>query len=366
MASAAGSRTKSRGFDRDLFMTDPDNLTPFGFGAAFQFDLDAAEKVVLCVAGRFELPPAGKAREGELSLDEEQRAPSMADEHWADPASSSLRYPSQGVVRRTGTEIYLQGSAWAAGGRKSIAVPTRVTVGACSKQVDIVGNRFWRRGVLGLSSTAPEPFEQLPLRYEQAFGGTLRDGKGTILAQEARNPIGRGFFVREQDAIDQPLPNVQRPGERAASWNVPTTPEGYGPIPGSWQPRLGFAGTYDQKWIDERVPLWPLNLDPRFFAAAALGMTVPQALRGGEPVTLEGFSPDGAFHFKMPSHRIVAKAYYDHQTLRARMLLDGVLFEPDENSVTLYWRSAFPLGHGPRAHRRSIVRLLESWEEDPS
>ncbi|QSQ11046.1 DUF2169 family type VI secretion system accessory protein [Myxococcus landrumensis] len=340
-----------------------DNLTPFALGTCFQYDVDDHQKLVVCVAGRFRLPSPGKPRTEPLELHDEQRAPPMADVHWGDPANTSVRYAGQGSVRRPGAEVYLQGAAWASRGN-AIAVPTRVRVGSCSKSVDVIGDRFWKRGLGGLTPSRPAPFERMPLRYERAFGGTVSAENGRILAQEALNPVGRGLFLREQSAVEQPLPNLQPPGERTTTWNAPGTPCGYGPIPPSWQPRLGFAGTYDERWMKERLPLWPRDLDLRFFCSAASGLAMRTPLQGGEPVVLEGFSPDGTFSFHLPHHRLVAKSYYPDHTTREDLALDGVLLEPDEGVVTLYWRKTVPLGHGVRSHLRTVVRLLAPWETE--
>jgi hypothetical protein len=206
----------------------------------------------------------------------------------------------------------------------------------------------------------------MPLRYEHAFGGTARGDDGSILAQEPRNPVGRGIYARRQDAVDQPLPNLEAPGDRITSWNGRVAPACYGPIPGSWQPRLGLAGTFDDRWVEERAPLWPHDTDPAFFCAAAPGLSLAGPLRGGEPVILEGFSPDGPFGFCLPEYRILAKSIFANRTERGMMRLDGVSLEPDDRALTLFWRHSVPLGHGTRAHLRSVVRVLEPWEEVPA
>lgn len=343
-----------------------DNLTPFGADTAFGYDLDDTQMVVLCVAGRFRMPPAGKIHDGPLQVLDEQLPPAMADQHWADPAASSLRYAGQGVVLRPGADIYLQGSAWAPKSRKVTKLQTRVHVGPCSKEVHVVGDRRWVRGILGLKASSPQSFVSMPLLYERSFGGTARADDGRILAQEPQNPVGCGVYAKRKNAIHQPLPNLEEPGKPVKSWKRRRTPCGYGPIPSSWQPRLSFAGTYDQQWVEERIPLWPHDINPRFFCAAAPGLIAPAMLQGGEVVELEGFSPEGAFRFKLPEYRILAKSIYHGRIIRKIMELEGVLLEPDEQAVTLFWRRSVPLGRGHKTHLRSIVRVLESWESSPS
>jgi hypothetical protein len=345
-------------------MGNIDNLTPFGFDTSFAYDLEGSVQVVLCVAGRFQMPLA-RISHDPLKIADEQVSPPMCDEYWSDPAKSSLRSTSQGVADRMGAEVYVRGSAWAPDGRPVTRMRTSVRVGPCSKQVDVIGSRYWVGSFVDVAPTNPEPFVSMPLQYERSYGGTAFGEDGNILKQDTRNPVGCGLYARWRDAIDQPLPNLEAPGTWRESWNAQGTPCGFGPIPGSWEPRRAWAGTYDQQWIDERLPLWPRDTDPRFFCAAAPGLSWDEPLRGGEAVQIEGMSPDGDFAFHLPQYRIVAKSIYSDRIVRGMLRLEAVLLEPDEAMVTLFWRRLVPLAHGPRAHLRSIVRLLEGWEDVP-
>jgi hypothetical protein len=342
-----------------------ENVSPFGAAASFAYDIDDTQMVVLCAAGRFTMPPAGTTDEEPLQRCDEQRPPPMVDQHFADPASSSLRCAGQGAVRRDGAEIYVHGTAWAPRGRNATEVRTGVRVGNCIKEVRVVGDRYWYKGTIGVVASTPKPFVSLPLVYERSFGGTAFADDGGIIAQEAANPIGRGVYGRRQDAIDRPLPNLEKPEEFLSEWDGRMTPWGYGPIPGSWQPRLARAGTYDQRWVEERLPLWPGDIDPRYFCAAGHGLTIAGGLRGGEPVVLHGFSPDGMFRFRLPEYRVVAKVHYGDRMARRLMRADGVLIDTDERVVTVFWRQVMPLGRGPSGFQRAIVRVLEPWEGLP-
>lgn len=344
---------------------DPENLTPFEFDMAFAYDIHGVAMVVLCVAGRFMMPKPGTATDAPLSLAEEQRRPSMADVHWADPASSSLRWPGQGLVHRPRPEIYLNGKARTPRGRPAREQLVGVRVGDCVKQLMVTGDRRWVRGPLGLRATSPEPFVELPLLYERAYGGTFAASDGGILSQEARNPVGVGAYPSASAAVDQPLPNLEAPSDRLRTWDQRAVIAGFGAVPASWQPRLAAAGTYDERWIEERAPLWPLDVRPEFFSASASGMLAPGPLRGGEIVRLVGMFHDGDIGFVLPTYRIIAKSYFGDRVRRAPLVMDAVLLEPEERAVTLIWRHVVPLGYGSRSHLRSAVRLLESWEDLP-
>ena len=339
-----------------------DNLTPYGAAATFAYDLTGTQVVALCVAARFALPGPGTPLDARLEPAGDQPPPPMADQHRGSPATSSLRVAGQGAPCRPAAEVYLDGSAQAPGGRKVAELRTRLTAGPCRKELNVIGDRYWVQTPTGVGVTAPEPFVSMPLTYERAFGGTARAADGAILAQEPRNPVGRGIYASAADAMHTPLPNIELPGERLSGWLQRATPCGYGPIGPGWQPRLALAGTYDASWAERRAPLWPEDIDPRFFTAAAPGLSLHGPLQGGETVVIEGFSPAGTIAFRLPQLNLVAKSYFGDRMERQAMRLEAVLLEPDAGAVTLFWRRIVPLGRGAAAHLHSVVREVEPWE----
>jgi hypothetical protein len=140
-------------------------------------------------------------------------------------------------------------------------------------------------------------------------------------------------------------------------------PVSFGPIARSWQPRLGFAGTYDEAWVEQRAPLWPHDFDPRFFHAASPGLVASPGLKGGEPVVLAGFSPEGQIAFPLPRHRLMVKSLFHTRTDRRELMLDAVQIEPDDRALTIIWRAAIPAHRELTQHEYSFVRELEPWED---
>jgi hypothetical protein len=342
-----------------------DNFTPFGAAATFAYETDDTQMMVLAVGGSFQMPPAGRIHDRPLTLAGVQPPPPMADLHFDNPATSTLRMPSQGTPLRPSPEIYLQGSAWAPRGHAVTRVQTWVRVGSCRKDVHVVGDRCWTHGLIGLRASAPALFTNMPLVYERVFGGTVRTSSNNILMQEPRNPIGRGLYASAKDALDQPLHNIEKPGESISDWSDHMTPWGYGPVPGAWQPRLAFAGTYNTEWAQTRLPLWPKDVDRRFFNAASPGLVFDGPLSAGEQVVLQGFDPDGYIAFTLPQLHVVVKSYFGDRVERSLMTLGSVSFDVDSHLVTFFWHHAVPVGQGRRAHLGSAVRLFESWESLP-
>ncbi|OJT18849.1 hypothetical protein BO221_39730 [Archangium sp. Cb G35] len=345
-------------------MPNLENLSPFHAVNLPSMNKEGEELLVICVAGRFDLPPAGRPSVPP-SLSEEQSPPVMEDVYWGKPGSSSLRYEGQTAYQRLGTDIYVSGHAWAPRGRPVTEMLAAVRVGPYQKGIHVFGTRVWYRGVSGLKASEPRPFESMPLRYERSFGGTAQVAGNEPPAYEPRNPVGVGLYGSTKEAVEQPLPNLEDPFQLMRSPTDRVNPAGFGPIARNWQPRLGFAGTYDAKWVEQRAPLWPPDFDVRFFNAAAPGLVASPGLKGGEPVVLAGLSPEGQMAFPLPHHRLMVKTVFRHRVDRRELVLDAVQIEPDERALTLLWRAAIPAHRELTHHEYSLVRELEPWEEMP-
>ena len=345
-------------------MASIQNLTQFVPASLSSITKEGSDVLVVCVAGRFQLPPAGKPNDKSPEPCEKQCEPVIEDVYYGEPGKSSLKYEGQIAYTRPGTDIYLVGHAWAPRGRPAQYVLTGLKVGQCQKQVLVVGDRFWHKKFFwGAKSTDPVPFVSMPLQYERSFGGETPEQTGRRPQQEARNTVGCGFYRNVDQAANQPLPNLEDPKNLIHSIKDHPAPAGFGPIARNWQPRLGYGGTYDQAWIETRAPFWPLDFDIRFFQAASPGLNTGQHLTGGEPVTLQGFSPDGKIVFQLPDVRMQAKSVFNDCVEKQVMVLDAIQFEPDDWAMTLIWRTAISMHSRMHDHLVTIVRELEPWEE---
>lgn len=246
------------------------NLSSFKEQALFAVDCTGQDLLVVCVAGRFKLPPAGHGGQHELALADEQATAPMTDVYWGEPGASSLRYEGQSAFYRPGTDIYVSGHAHSPAGCRAQQLCVRVQVGSIKKTLAVFGDRVWYRSWTAVRSSAPQPFERMPLRYERSFGGAPGSGKHQW---EPRNPVGCGLYDSAAAACDRPLPNLEDPAQLITDWSDRVAPAGVGPICRAWGPRLKLAGSYDTEWVQSRAPLWPRDLNLGFFHAAAPGLT---------------------------------------------------------------------------------------------
>jgi len=341
------------------------NLSPFAAELLPSIDRHDEDLALIVVAGRFSMPRAGRPASDPPLVHEQQQPVRLADEHWGDPATSSLRYEGQSAPKRPGTDVYLVGHAWAPGGQPTSRAQVGLRVGRYQRGAVVFGERYWREGMGGLQPSSPVPFTQLPLVYERCFGGRPESPGSAVAEASERNPVGRGLLARPRQAAGELLPNFEDPNQLIATPSDLPPPQGFGPIARYWQPRRALGGTYDDRWLESRAPLWPPDLDDRFFCAASAGLCAMPHLRGGEAVRLVGVSPDGPIDFALPVVRLRCKLDFHDRSVRHAMALDAVVLEPDDGSFTLVWRASERVGKQLLALETVVVRALEPWEADP-
>ena len=274
-----------------------ENRTQLAVEPVFIADQDGRPVVVPVVKATYEIRDRGT-----LALAEQQRPVCLTGERNGPGDPASWKYEPEVALGKPATDVVLIGSAHAP------AVITReldvtVRVGTLSKTVRVIGNRTWVKrigGVIGM--TDAEPFEQIPLTWENAFGGWDRsDPNPDKHALEPRNPVGTGFRARRasyEDGIR--LPNVEDPARRLKSFGDTPPPAGLGFVSPDWIPRSLLAGTYDATWMRTRMPLLPVDFDHRFFNAAPAGLVADPHLRGDEPVAISNATPRRELAFRLP------------------------------------------------------------------
>ncbi|MDE3223923.1 MAG: DUF2169 domain-containing protein, partial [Nitrospirota bacterium] len=157
-------------------------------------------------------------------------------------------------------EILLRGKCYAPKGKTIPAAKVTAKVGSLSKSLAVFGNRTWvKRGGVQVPSE-PEPFAEMDLTYAHAFGGKGYD----------QNPIGKGFIAEPDQAAEQnlSLPNIESPNSLIGSPADRREPSGFLPYDVMWPQRSKKLGTYDERWLKERWPYFPDDMDYSFFNVA--------------------------------------------------------------------------------------------------
>jgi hypothetical protein len=288
------------------------------------------------------------------------------------------------------TDVVLRGSAYSTRGAVP-ALRTSLRVGPVFKMVQVFGDRrieLGKGGEVGFSR--PQPFTSMALLWDHAFGGReiyveeqLRrsrglgkfervrglDGEIDAALSYMRNPAGRGFFLDvDRERLDGALaPNLEDPADPVSpdrilladynQWIDCPVAACYEPIDLFTFPRSFFmmpapfgAPTRPIHEITigallpadlARMDVFDWSVDPRSYNCAAPGLG-QRRLEGGERVALSNLHPKHELlEFDLPGDR--PRLIIEPPNVSPREVtphLQTVLFEPDEDRVTLTWAGA--------------------------
>lgn len=296
-----------------------ENRTPFAAATHVQLDDEGQEVLLVMVSASF----SDASYSGTLEIATEQLPVCFADEPFGDPALSSNRYEADIALIKPGAEVVLIGSAYAPDGEPAETVDVGLKVGPVKKVLRVTGDRL--RSSEGTGQ--PHPFRKMPLVWERAFGGTLESGTCDV-----RNPVGIGWHdaLPANPTIKSQLPNIAYQGDQEPH----NRPAGFGPLGRGWQPRLAFAGTYDQAWIDTQWPLPPKDFDAKHNFSAPEDQHLPE-LAHGERVVLLNLTPTGRWDFRCPAIRAPLQLVYEDRIETFDLTPDTMIIESDSARITL-------------------------------
>jgi hypothetical protein len=323
------------------------NKTPFNTLLVPSLDKQGYNYAVIIIKGTFTIHQRGAA----LVIADEQLPPQQSDIFYGAPGKSSVRYESDIAPIKREADIILNGHAYVPAAHPATSVDASLQIGSYKKSIKAIGDRVWQKHNFQWQHSSPQKFERMPLVYENAFGGIAQQigQDNSNIEFCAYNPIGKGFVgAKGQGLIEGlALPNVENPTQLIQYWDDCPMPVGFGFIGRNWQPRLDYAGTYDQLWKQDRMPLLPLNFDERYYngthsdAISSNTMSL-NTLAAGEEVIANNLSESGYLKFTLPRYRFIATAKIKGETTAYTPVMDTLIIEPDELRVLITWRVAIP------------------------
>lgn len=303
------------------------------------------------------------------------------------PLVSPPSWDSDLMAFKPGTDVVVQGHAYSYG--KSVqTVDAVLELLNFSRVVRVHGDRRidWQSGQAVF--TPAEPFEQMPIRYDRAFGGcdqfylskvtdplvlelnkTQPDLRLTSLTKShyPRNPCGRGYLIdlSRESSENMLLPNLEFPFDpvtperlgvgKSDNWISAPLPAAFDWIDPSWFPRIGYLGfTPEYEIPDGGVKEVSLG-----WVASNL-MTIKSVLHGGwHPTFQHGASPGLVFRqMKAGSQMLLRNLFPNHPSrliqlservpeveivvsksnrLSASSHLNAVVLMPDQDQVVEVW-----------------------------
>ncbi|MCA9606948.1 MAG: DUF2169 domain-containing protein [Myxococcales bacterium] len=272
------------------------------------------------------------------------------DVPWPDGQSPMI--PADRCLFKPSTDVVVSGHAVAPRPVESLDV--HVSVGPVSKSLRVFGVRTWYRSAFGAKPSDPLPFDRLPLMWEHAYGGMdVSDPENAV--SDDRNPYGSGLASDADSLEGQPVPRIEDPTDLIHSSRSRPKPAGIAACASHFEPRRSYAGTFDQRWLDTRSPLFPEDYDPRFEQVAVPELVTPSPLIGNEPVRLLNLGHPGAIELRLPRLVFQVDALADSGTTNRRPVLDTVLILPDDRHLDMVWRTSLPLRRGAARIRDVFV-----------
>lgn len=307
------------------------NRTPYAAERNWIRDARGMHAWVVAVQASFEIDRTGK-----LSLIEDQQPPILEPEYFGEPGASSLRLDSDLLAAKPGTDILVEGSAIAPGGRPAATVEVTLRAGPLQKSLLVHGRRVYFEGPVGLSTTRPQPFVEQPIRYEYAFGGAdLSSTDPTKQRIDERNPVGRGYPADSNLWSNTPAHVIE------SSTSSPSSgPAGFGAIDRGWKPRRTLAGTYDAAWLESKSPLLPDDYDARFAHCAPADQQFAKPMVGGERLGVLNMNLEGPIVFELPHIDLAFTTRFGRRHRTHPGHLATVVIRPNERQVSLVWQSS--------------------------
>lgn len=316
-------------------MWEIQNETPFAAAGAMSQDYKTGATVwQVAIKATFDVVKVDR-----LAIAEEQVEVFSSPQYRDQEENSSIAYYSDlSAQTKSAVDVLINGHAYAQGYKPNTELTVGVAVGNWVKQLAVFGNRYWDKSMGVMFQTSPEPFEKIPIIYENAFGGTDDSAEQPVVFRG--NPVGTGFAARKSQRVGQKLPNVEYP-EHPTQKGKPVKNQvaGFGPLDDHWEPRVGYGGTYDAIWQSDRFPLPPLDFDSRFFQCAPVDQQLP-TIKAGDPVKALNLTPQGGFlQCRIPDIEFELFTTLGSEVVRHRPRLHTLIIEPDRPGIQLVWHS---------------------------
>jgi hypothetical protein len=248
------------------------------------------------------------------------------------------------VFYKGGVDLFVFGQARSAGGRPAPTIEVVIEVGCFRRRLIVFGNRVWQKKWHELVPSAPEPIQTLSLALANAFGGkSTWDGLDVPFTA---NPVGKGFYLEDAQAVGRPLPNIEDPDHLIKHWNDRPDPAGVTPCPPDNAMHL-------QNGLEFTNQGYLQKLRPTFFNAAFPRMIAPR-VEFGTRVKLEGVLASGPLQFTLPQTGPSVRLHIGNEVIERPLAIDQVGIEVDKGRAFLAYRYPF---------RYVIYPLQERWCE---
>jgi len=317
------------------------NYTPFVPITFESIDINDKAFQVVILKGTFKIQ-----KDALLKPLPDQRPLTLTDQFYGELNESSIRFESELVPYKPNSDIIVNAIAHTPKKKPVSQWTASVQVGKLKKELLIMGKRYWKKKRMSWKITDAESCMKVPIKYENAYGGQFNHEGELDVFEE--NPVGCGYVNKKYlNNIEQlPAPSIMKKEEPVIEFNQYYEPQGFSVISKSWLQRRKYAGTYDEKWINERHPKLPKDFDFSYYNCAHPEMIYNGYLIGNESVELANLHPEHKIlQFYLPSYKVfLLLRYLNGQLKMCKVELDTLHIELPEEQAFLIWRGKFFTG----------------------
>lgn len=314
---------------------------------------------------------------GKIAQRSELDAPlRLVDQYYdsGDPEWSVVEHENDMAPFKAATDVVLIAKAYAANGKPVASMAVGVSVGSHKKLLLVTGDRRceWRADAPPLVS-APEPFVEMEIRYDRAYGGRDEKSDPKLPFFYPRNDMGRGVVLRNvREVVDGLLlPNIEDPDDLLTAerividdphrWPQQPLPQGLGWRQRTWYPRSALIGSLPAflqpgtVTAEERMQMLPVNhvalarqmrlppFERQFHNGASLGLMLP-TVKPDEYISLRGLTHEGKLDFHLPGETPRIALDVGHGTMPLETRLHTVSIRPEDFELDMIWGAVHTLG----------------------
>jgi len=286
-----------------------------------------------------------------------------------DPEWSVVQYEYELAPHKQSVDVVVVGKAYAGVEKTAQTMTVGARIGKRKKLVRVFGDRQCNyQGNTDPEFTDPQPFTEMDIRYDRAYGGHDEKSDPSQPFYYPRNTHGCGVVMQNvKESIDGlMLPNFEDPDQLLCPenlvigdpkrWPEMPLPQGLGWYQRNWYPRCALMGAFPA-YVDvgyatpeEVKGLLPKNhialamqyklpsFVSRFNNGASLDMTF-QELASNEKIELRGLNPSGTLDFSLPGETPKASLDIGKGSTQLDVKLDTVCIRPDDLQVDMLWRA---------------------------
>lgn len=259
-------------------------------------------------------------------------------------------------------EVMVVGKCFPQGKIQALGANAFFSLGALERRVEVFGARFVKPGFLGYEPVKPQPFSEMDISWENAFGGP----------EYNQNPVGKGidpvYTVNGDKLI--PLPNIENPNHLVVSQDDRPAPAGFGPLGIDWPVRLKKRGSFDKKWLVDQWPRLPDDFDFQYYLLAPEEQRINGFFKGDEFFQIRGMHPEkSSMHGKLPSlgcrlfQQNVDSSQDEINEVPTK--LDTVYFFPHLDMGLLIWRGLTETADDEAEDVEFLAAFTEPLSQEP-